>query len=399
MTAPVSRPLALQTFPALGRAGLAAAVAGAVLLVIGAITLREQFFRSYLMAFELFLSLSLGALAITMLHHVTGGAWGFVLRRVFEAAIGNLVLLALLFLPILIGLPILYPWARPEIVANDPILQHKQLYLNPTAFTIRAAVYFSIWCTMAFLLRRWSADQDQRRDVEGSARRMRNLSGAGILIYALTVTFATIDFAMSLEPHWYSSVYALLMVVIQGLMALAFGTAFAAFARAADPLRGKDPQSHFHDLGNLMLAFVMLWAYMMFCQYLITWAGNLPTEIPWYLNRMEGGWGQVGVFLVLFHFVAPFLFLLFRDNKRNMRVLGALAGWLLLMVLVDFIWFLSPAFYPKQITIHWLDGGALLGIGGLWVFGFSRLLGRRPLIPLGDPDLPESFREAAKGGA
>jgi hypothetical protein len=218
------------------------------------------------------------------------------------------------------------------------------------------------------------------------------------LIYGLTVTFASIDFMMSLEPEWYSSVYALLMMVIQGLMALAFGTAFSAFSPGAAPLRGAGAKGNFHDLGNLMLAFVMLWAYMMLCQYLIFWAGNLPDEIPWYLKRLEGGWGGVAVFLLLFHFVGPFTFLLFRDNKRDRRALGLLAAYLLVMALVDFVWFISPAFYPKQIAIHWLDAASIAGIGGLWLFFFSRRLSKSPMIPPDDPELPQTFRQGIEGG-
>jgi hypothetical protein len=385
------------------RAAMIAGAIGVLGLAIGFFVARDHFFKSYLLGWSLFLALSLGGLAITMLHHITGGAWGFVLRRTHEASMGNLPLMGVLSVPILIGLAEIYPWARPELVAGDELLRHKSAYLNPSFFLVRLAIYFVVWSGMSFLLRRWSIEQDQhlndaryRDRVKG---RLRVLSGPGLVVYAMTVTFASIDLLMSLEPRWFSTIYALLMMVIQALMALAFGTATGALVPGLEALRRKNARSHFHDLGNLMLAFIMLWAYMMLSQYLIIWSGNLTEEVPWYLARWNDSWAAVTVLLVIVHFAMPFFFLLFRSNKRNLRSLGFLACWLLLAVLVDFVWFISPAFFPDGLAIHWLDVAALAGVGGIWLLAFTALLSRHPLIPAGDPDLPAVFLESGDGGS
>jgi hypothetical protein len=389
-------------YSSLRKIGLLTSVLGIAALGLGLFFAREEFFKSYLLGYSLFLALSLGALSITMLHHLTGGAWGFVLRRIHEASIGNIPLMGLLTLPIIAGMADIYPWARPE-AASDEILRHKSFYLNPTFFIVRLAIYFTIWTAMAFFLRRWSLEQDRAKeggkDPEKAKNRLRTLSGPGLVVYGLTVTFASIDLLMSLDPKWFSSVYALLMMVIQGLMALAFGTAIGALLPGVDALRQKDAKSNFHDLGNLLLAFIMLWAYMMLCQYLIIWSGNLPDETPWYIVRSSEGWGPVTVFLIIVHFGLPFFLLLFRANKRNLHTIGLLASGLLVAVLVDFFWLISPSFYSDGFAIHWLDLGSILAIGGLWLSSFAALLGRRPLIPIGDPDLPHGLVAANRGAA
>jgi hypothetical protein len=382
-----------KMFPTLSRASLACAVLGWLGLMIGLMTQPAQFYRSYLLGFALFLGLALGSLSLVMLHHLTKGGWGFVLKRPLEAAMSNVVLMALLSTFILIGIESIYPWARPDVVAHDEVLQHKAFYLNAGFFRLRIIAYFVIWAGMVTLLRKWSFESDEGKgDATRLSDRMKALSGPGLVVYGLTMTFAAVDLLMSLDPHWFSTIYALLLIVIQALSALAFGTAFGALSGGAGRLRTSEAQNHFHDLGNLMLAFVMLWAYMMLSQYLIIWSGNLPEEIPWYIARTKDSWGTVSVALVVFHFILPFLFLLFRSNKRNLKTIGSLASFLIVMVMLDFFWFITPTFYANGVEIHWLDFASIIGIGGLWLWTFLWQLERRPLVPLHDPDLPVVFK-------
>jgi hypothetical protein len=366
-----------------GAIGIAASFAGAFLD-------RTQFFRSYLVAFLFWTGITLGSFAIAMLHHLTGGAWGIVTRRVLEAAARTLPLIAVAFLPILVGLPHLYLWARPEAVAGDPLLEHKAPYLNPAAFATRAAGYFLVLGAIAFLLDRWSREQD-RTGAPELRRRMRLLAGPGLALYGLATTFMGIDWLMSLDPHWFSSIYGIYMMGGQGLAALAFLILVARYLAGRPPLSLVIRARHFGDYGNLMLAFVMLWAYFSVSQLIIIWSGNLPEEIPWYLVRLRGEWGKVGLGLVLLHFALPFAFLLSRTVKTTSRVLAGVALLVLAMRWLDLYWQAAPVFHPDRIFLHWLDLATLLAIGGPWVAFFARELGRRPLLPLNDPALAEAM--------
>jgi hypothetical protein len=241
----------------------------------------EQLFRSYLIAYLFWFGIALGCLPLLMLHHLVGGAWGFVIRRILEAGTRTLPLMIVLFVPLLLGIHSLYEWSDPEIVARDQILQAKHAYLNVSFFIIRAVVYFAAWIIFAYFLNRWSAEQDATGNPI-LLRRFQLLSAPGIVVYTLGITFASIDWGMSLEPHWFSTIYGMLFIVGQTLAALAFVIPVAVLLSDSPPASGFMKADVFQDLGNLLLAFVMLWAYISFSQYLIIWAGNLPEEIPWY---------------------------------------------------------------------------------------------------------------------
>jgi hypothetical protein len=319
-----------------------------------------------------------------MLHHLVGGAWGFGIRRILEAATRTLPLMLLLFVPILFGIHSLYVWSHPEVVAADHALQEKRAYLNVPFFIVRAAVYFVTWIVVAFFLNRWSAQQD----ATGSPlllRRFQLLSAAGIVAYSLTLTFASIDWGMSIDPHWYSTIYGLLFIVGQLLAGMAFAILVGAFLSEAPPVGDHLTPSVFQDLGNLLLAFVMLWAYISFSQYLIIWAGNLPEEIPWYLRRGANGWQWVAATLALFQFALPFVLLLARGNKRKKTVLSVIAAAVLLMRWVDIYWLVAPSFMPR-VGIHLFDFILFTLIGGLWLFVFLGELNKRSLLPQRDPN-------------
>ena len=358
---------------------------------------REAFFKGYLLGFVFWSGLSLGCLALMMVHHLSGGAWGVVTRRIFEAAARTMPLMAILFVPLALGLDQLYLWARPDAVAADPILQHKAAYLTVGFFLLRAAVYFVIWSGLAWLLSRWSLQQE-RGDADGAlAGRMGRLSGGGLVIYALTVFFMSVDWIMSLDPHWFSTIYGMLFMVNEALTALAFVIAALVLLTRMEPMRRVIVSAHLHDLGMLMLAFVMLWAYLTFSQFLIVWSANLPEEIPWYLTRMEGAWRTVGILLILFHFFVPFLLLLNRDLKRNASALLAVAVWVLVMRFVDLFWLIGPLHGEGPMRLHGADIAAPIGIGGLWVAVFVWQLRSRALLPLGEPYLQNALEHGRHG--
>jgi hypothetical protein len=371
---------------------LAGAV-GLVLCALGLLVDREQFFRSYLVGYMFWLGIALGSMALCMVHHMSGGAWGLVIRRIFEASSRTLPVLALLFIPIALGMHDLYPWTHADHVQHNEVLQHKSLYLNIPFFLARAMFYFAVWIVLARQLNRWSLEQDLG-DVVRSTRRMQLLSGGGLVLYGLTITFASVDWVMSLNPHWYSTIFGFIFMGSQGLAALAFTIAVAVMLSRSEPMAHVYRADHFHDLGKLLLAFVMLWAYFNFSQYLIIYSGNLVEEIPYYVARTRGGWGIVALILVVFHFALPFALLLSRDLKRSGSRLMAVALGILVIRVVDLFFLVAPEFETQGFSIHWLDIAAPIGLGGLWLWLFLTQLRQRPLLPLRDPHLAEALEGA-----
>lgn len=339
-----------------------------------------QFFRSYLVAYLFWVGIALGCFSVVMLHHLVGGRWGVVIRRLLESGTRTLPLMALLLVPLLFGLPHLYAWARPEAVAHDELLSHKSAYLNVPFFLARTAFYFAVWLILSYFLNRWSAEQD-RIPTASVKSRLQYLSGPGLVLYGLTVTFAAVDWVMSLEPHWFSTIYGMVFIVGQVLATLAFVIVALTLLSDSEPMKSVLKPLHFHDLGNLMLAFVMLWAYVAFSQFLIIWSGNLPEETPWYVRRLNGGWGWIAGVLVGFHFILPFLLLLVRETKRRARVLATLAAAMLVLRLVDLFWVVAPAFHDNRVQVHWMDLAAPVGLGGIWLAVYLWQLRRQPLLP------------------
>jgi hypothetical protein len=393
LTAPEWERIQARALVAAGAGAALFAVVGLILSLAGGVHSPLQFFLSYLVAYNFWVSIPLGCLVILMVQHLTGGAWGLVLRRVLESGSATLLPLAVLFVPLVVGLFLgpdsLYLWARPDQVAGDEELRHKALYLNPGFFVARAVGYFVIWFVLAYFLNGWSAEQD-REASPGLPRRFRLLSGPGLVLYGLTITFASVDWVMSLEPHWYSTIYPVLFAVGQLLTGFAFAVAVLVLLAQRPPLSEVVTRAHLRDLGSLLLAFVMFWAYMAFSQYLLIWAGNLPEEIPYYLRRTRAGWEWVALGLILLHFALPFLLLVSRDVKGNPRALAAVAVGLLVMRFVDIFWWIEPAYPHEGQYFYWLlDVAAAAGLGGVWVWWFVRQLKRRPLLPLYAPGSEE----------
>ncbi len=386
--------------PALARLQQTALIVGAIGLVAGAagaFSNPDQFFRSWLLGFLFCLGLTMGSLALLMLQHMSGGQWGLVGRRIFEAASRTLPIVALVFIPLLFGLPRVFQWAQPDLVSKDVILQKKAPYLNVPFFVGRAIFYFAVWLTCAFLLNKWSAMQEKKEIAVTPAdtRRFRVLSAPGLLAYSLTMTFAVIDWIMSLDPHWYSTIFGLLLVVGQGLSAFAFVIAMLALLAETPPLASYLRPRHFHDLGKLLFAFVMLWAYLGFSQFLIIWGGNLSEEVPWYLERIRGSWGYVALLLVFGQFALPFTLLLSASLKKNRFFLAKLAIGILVMRFVDLLWLVAPNFEHHGFPFHWMDVAIPAGLAGFWLFLFARNLRSRTLLPLTDPYFQEAFAHEA----
>lgn len=373
-------------------------ILGAFLPAIGGV---DQFFRSYLVGYIFWVGVTLGCLGLLMLQHLTGGAWGLSIRRVLEAGTRVLPLMLLLFLPIAIfGLSHLYEWMHINDVTEPAvrkILEKKKPYLNPTFFLIRTALYFAIWMGLMFLLNKWSAEQDRTAERQYS-KKMQFLSGPGIILFVLTVTFASVDWVMSLNPEWFSTIYGLLYVAGWVLSAFSLVIAVMVYLATRKPLEGIVQAPHFHDLGKLLLAFVMLWAYFSFSQFLIIWSGNIPEETKWYLHRLRGGWGWVGIALVLLNFALPFVLLLSRDLKRNARRLATIAGLIFVMRMVDTFWLVEPEFNRAHFRFSWMDIAAPIALGGLWLAFFIWQLSLRPLLPFNDPNFEEAVEHGRRKG-
>jgi len=379
--------------PRIGRAQRSAMLAGAFALLLCALfgvrnpEAAQQSFQSYLFSYVFWFSIPLGCMAILMMHHLTGGWWGYPIRRLLEAGTRTCLVMAVLFIPILFGIKKLYPWTQWAVdKPTDPSLHFKAMYLTENLFIVRAVIYFAIWLAIVYLLNKWSYEQDNNANTR-TASVLEAFSGPGLILWGIAVTYSAIDWVMSLEPIWFSTIYGMLFMVISALAAMAFVIFVLRLLSNNDPIKDVVTHSQFNDLGNLMLAFVMLWAYLSFSQFLIIWAGNLKDEIPWYMARAFGGWGALAVFLMVMHFAIPFLLLLQRGVKRRLRVLSTLTGMMVALTLVDVYWLVVPAFKNERSApqLHGSDFLAVIGIGGIWVATYIWQLKKMPLLPLHDP--------------
>jgi len=384
-----------------GLQSLALGIGGAATLawLVGLYLYPEQALRSWLMGFVLWGGIGLGSIGLLMLQYLTGGAWGVVIRRTLEAASRTWPLIIILFLPIAAGLTHLYEWTH--FPADDVTSLQRGAFQTPTWWWIRSGIYFAFFGGIAYLLNKWSANQDASKDHDEAAAwlgKATAFSGPTMVIYALVVTFAAVDWVMSLEPHWFSTIWGLLFVVGWALSCLTFSVLVLAFLSDKVPMDHILGRRHFHDFGKLMLALVMVWAYFNFSQYLIIFSGNLPEETVWFIKRSTGGWGWMAWGLILFHFAAPFLILLQQDLKRKPKRLAMVAAFILFMRLVDMYFLIGPS--PRigehsglsvPFTISWLDIVAPIAVGGFWVAYFINQLTKRPLVPVMDPFLENAI--------
>jgi hypothetical protein len=373
------------------RISLVVGIAATVLAITGFILDHEQFLRSYLFGYLYWLGMAVGCLGILLMHHTVGGKWGMMIRRMCEAGARTLPYMILLLIPVLLDLPALYPWARPE-AAHDANLVAKSAYLNVPGVLVRTVIYFAVWALYAYLMSKWSMEQD-RTGEERLANKMRRVSAPGLVVFTFVTTFAFIDWIMSLEPHWFSTIYGAMFLIGQMLESFAFMILLVIVLSQVSPIKDYLTAQHLHDLGNMMFAWMVLWAYLSFSQFIIIWSGNLPDEIPWYLRRLKGGWGWVALAIVIFNFFTPFALLLLRSVKRDASRLFKVCVMLILIRLVDDYWIIKPAFYNQQLRINWMDFVTPLAVGGLWLSGFFWQLKSRSLLPLRDPRLQGAPRE------
>jgi hypothetical protein len=388
----------------------AAAAIGAVCSVIAIIVAfldRELFLQSWLVSFMFWLGLTLGCMTLLMLQYTTGGNWGILGRRFWEAATKTLPFLFLMWLPLVFGMKVLYPWAtmKPE----DLLVDRARYWLNPTLFVVRGIIYFVLWGLWAWRLNRWSQTEERGDATPQRFVRIQNFSGAGIVMYAVTISFAAIDWTMSLTPMWWSTVYGMVFMVGECLTAFAFTIYLLARFAQIEPIGRIVKPDHFHDYGKLMFTFVILWAYLSFSQWLVIWQGNITAEIRWFLDRVHGHWKIIATLLIFFHFVLPFAIMLSRNLKRQPRKLVRMAFWILVVRIVDLFWYVQPSFHPSVEAHGDLSGLApiswsvvamnvvnLLAIGGLWLTIFYWQLGKRSLMPVNDPHFVEML-EAKHG--
>ncbi|MFI5118075.1 MAG: hypothetical protein ACHP8B_15395 [Terriglobales bacterium] len=372
-------------------AGLAVGSVALLAAIFGAVSSPEKFYQSYLFSYMLVLGLTLGSLGLLMLQHLTGGHWGIIIRRPLEAASRNIWLVLLMFVPIVLGMKSLYrAWLDPEKLKAEPLSAYQQSYLTSGGFLGRAVLYFAIWGALVWLFNSWSREQDQNPEDRALRRRLKLLAGPGIILYVLAMTFAAIDWVMSLSPHWASTIYGFIFVAGQAITAISFMIIVVAALSSSEPYAGIIQERHLHDLGKLLFAFNMLWAYFDFSQLLIIWSGNQPEEITFYRTRLYGGWGVVAVIVLLFSFALPFLVLLSRDVKRSAGLISKVAIWMILMRLVDLFWMTRPEF-SRSARPTWLDIVVPIALIGLWVGFFAYNLKQQPLLPLGDPKLAEAI--------
>jgi hypothetical protein len=377
--------------PGMRQFGMIALVLGVVLAVAGYfMSGGDRFFQAYLVAYTFWMGVVLGSLALLMVQHLSGGVWGIVLRRPFEAAVRTIPFMAVLFVPIALGMHSIYEWSHEGITETDPLIAAKALYLNTPFFLGRQVFYFVVWGTIGYLLTKWSAEHDRTGD-PALLDKMSRLSGGGLVVYFLTVTFAMVDWTMSVNPHWFSTIWGLLYIGGQGLSAFAFGICVLFLLSQTAPLNRVLTTHHFHDLGKFLFAFLMLWAYLSFSQFLIIWSANIPEEIPHYLDRWENSWKYLSIFIVVGHFIVPYALLLSRDLKKNANRLRIIATWILFARLADYYWHVAPELHKEGLTISLLDVALPLAIGGVFIALFVSQLGGRALLPVNDPALEKAL--------
>jgi hypothetical protein len=404
MTAAPAKQLDLSPPPVvktLSQRSLIVGVVFAIVAAILALKTPDEFYRAYLLGFMVLLGLALGSMAIIMIRHLTGGGWGVVIRRIQGAAMRTLPLLAAMFIPIILGIHKLYIWAQPLDNVKDKHLQDHlvditKTYLTSNGFIYRAIFYFAIWNLLSYLLSKWSKQGDTPGAPDNTDR-FKTVAGPGLILYGFTVSFAAIDWIMSLDPSWVSTIFGLVILIGQVLSAMCFAVIVERILYDYKPMSDLLKPDFVHDHGKWMLAFTMVWAYFNYSQWLIIWAGNLPNEITYYLRRLNGGWGYVGLIVVIFHFAVPFAILLSRQFKRNIRKLVWLAAWLLLMRYVDMFWIIEPNF-SKTLCVTLADVVVPIALAGIWLSYFFYNLGGLPLLPVYDPTAEEVLEPAHHHG-
>lgn len=362
---------------------------GLLITGVGYFTDREQFFHSYLLAFTFWTVLGLGGLFFTLLHFLTGSVWSVIIRRIPQAVMSTLPWMVLFFLPILFGMKELYHWSDQEIMAHDALLAQKSGYLNTPFFIIRTLFFFAGWYLLARHVNRKAWAQDGGL-VTNLYDVLRPAAAGGMFFFAFSISFASFDWLMSLDAHWYSTIFGVYIFSGGYLSIIAFIILFALFLRKNKILTKEITVEHYHDLGKLLFAFTVFWAYIAGSQYFLIWYANVPEETVWFLYRWQGSWKFASLFLILGHFIIPFLILLFRASKRNLKLLGILAGLILIMEMVDLYWVIMPNLH-HEVHVSWMDITSLIGIGGFFLAILWKSFTSRAVIPVKARNLQASI--------
>lgn len=363
---------------------------GLIASLVGYFLDAEQFYFSYLVSFVFFTGIGLGSLILVMIHHITRSSWGTVLRRIPETLASNFFIWGIFIIPILLGIHNIYHWSHPDAVATDSVLQAKSAYLNTTFFIIRQIIYFSIWGFLGFKLHKASVEMDRTGDW-GITTLMRKLSGPGIPIFGLSITFAGFDWLMSVDPHWFSTMFgvyffAMFFQAIWPVLIL-----LVVFLLRQGILKNTIQKVHVYDLGAWFFAFTIFYAYIAFCQFLLIYYANLPEEALWYYHRLEGSWKYIAYSLIAFRFAVPFIVLLHRETKHNIKVLVSMSILVLVIHFAEVYWIVMPALSGHGIDFSWMDLTTLLGLGGIFFGLFFNRFKNHDMIPINDPKLEESL--------
>ena len=367
---------------------------GLLLCVAGFFSNRAQFFQSYLFAFIYWGGFAIGGLGVLLLNNTVGGSWGVTARRFLEAKMRTLPLVFLFFLVLLLGLKEIYPWTHADLVSHNGYLHQRAPYLNVPFFVVRVIIYFGLWLFWGWRLGHMFDRQDATGDNLALRLRMSRFAAPGLLIFTMSATFAYIDWILSADAQYYSTIYGGMILIGAVLQTFALTIIVMILSSSGDRFGGRINYSILHDLGNLMFAFTIFWTYLSASQLIITWPANLPQELQWYLDRVNGFWKWVTAFIALTMFAIPFLALLSQAAKRDPKRLIKIAFWLLVARAVDVFWIVTPTFRAvspsaplatsHSFTVYWTDFAAFFGLGGIWIYAYLRQLRRRPLLPLRD---------------
>lgn len=374
-----------------GRIPLIIGIIAVILSAAGYFIDSGQFFHSYLIAFIFWCTIGLGGLFFVMIHYLTNATWSLVLRRIGENIMALLPLMAIFAIPILFGLGDLYHWSHSDIVHSDHLLLGKSAYLNIPFFIVRLIIYFAIWIFLSSYLFRLSLRQDNAHH-DSILRKAVKTSAPGMILFAITVSFFSFDLLMSLDPHWYSTIFGVYIFAGSFLNLLSFMTVNIIYLRKKCALVNEITSEHFRDLGKLIFAFIIFWGYMAFSQYFLIWYGNIPEETVWFLHRWDGSWKIISLILVFGHFVIPFLVLFPMEIKKNIPVMLTVSVWILIMHWIDIYWIVMPSFHHHGVHLSWMDLTTMAGIGGFFTWRFRRIIYSHPLVPVNDPRLETSIR-------
>lgn len=344
--------------------------AGLLVCLLGLIFARAEAFRAYWFGWVFWSGIGFGSLALLMLQFLTGGEWSRYAQRPAEAGALTIPFMGVLLVPAFFGLAHIFPWMDPQLYAGHA-WPHKQGWLTPPWFIVRSLLYLAIATAVMFVARSRAKD----------AASLGGVGAAGAILYVVCMNFASTDWVMSIEPQWTSTIFVYVFVIGQFLTALAMTVLLLVLLSGDPTLDGLERPKLMRDYGNLLLAFVMFWAYVSFSQFLIIWSGNLPREISWYLHRRDGGWSGFAVLLALVQFAVPFVLLLSRATKHHRATLGAVAALILAANALAVYWQIAPSFSPGGIHVHLLDFAAFVGLGGVWVGLYLRALLSRALVP------------------